>query len=145
MPPLTDQTVRARPVVSAMWCWGTAAVALAAFWLTSSSDGVTFHLGDQIAIAGVGVAVAGLAILPTRPRLIADARGVQARGILGGYRFVPWEMVKAVEFRPKWRWARLVLAADETVSIYAVQRWDGARAVETMRGLRRLHDESQPV
>jgi hypothetical protein len=136
--------VRARPVVSAAWCWGVAAAILAAFAtiaaiLKSSSDGVTFHSGDQIAIAGIGVAIAGLVSLFTRPRLIADRETVRIRGILGDYRVVPWNVVRSVDFRPKWRWARLVLAADETVSLYAVQRWDGARSVETMRRLRALH------
>lgn len=142
--PVSALAVDARPVVSAMWCYGAAVLVLAAFTTTaailrSSSDGVTFHLGDQIAIAGVGVAVAGLALLPTRPRLVADAQSVRVRGILGGYRTVPWGLVQSVEFRPGWRWARLILPADESISLYAVQRWDTVRSVQTMRTLRRLH------
>ncbi|MCW2526895.1 MAG: hypothetical protein JWM76_1755 [Pseudonocardiales bacterium] len=139
-----DPVVYSRPVVSALWCYAAAAAILAAFLtvaaiLKSSSDGVTFHTGDQIAIAGVGLAVAGLAILPTRPRMIADADGVRTRGILGNYRWVPWSLVTSVDFRPRWRWARLGLPADESISLYAVQRWDGQRSVETMRRLRELH------
>jgi hypothetical protein len=139
-----DEVVYSRPVVSALWCYAAAAVILAAFIVVAavlkrSSQGVTFHTGDQIAIAGVGLAVAGLAILPTRPRLIADAAGVRTKGILGNYRSVPWSLVTSVDFRPRWRWARLGLPADESISLYAVQRWDGQRSVETMRRLRELH------
>jgi Bacterial PH domain len=142
-----DAPVRSKPIVSTIWCYGVAAVVLAAFVtiaaiLKSSSDGVTFHASDQWAMVGLGLGVAGLAILPTRPRMAADARGVYLRGILGPYRFVPWDLVQSVEFRPRWRWARLVLAADETMSLYAVQRWDGTRSVEVMRALRQLHAQA---
>lgn len=139
-----EVVVSARPIVLRWWCTVAAVLIVAAFTTTAailrtSSDGVTFHLGDQIAVAGVGLAVAGLAWLPTRPRLRADHDGVEVRGLLGAYKRIPWTMVRSVEFRPKWRWARLVLPADETISLYAVQRSDGARAVTVMRALRALH------
>ena len=136
--------MRARPETLRPWCFALAVVVLAAMstaavLLPSSHDGVAFGGPDQIAIAGIGVLLAVLAWRPTCPRLVADERGVRVKGPFGDYRFVPWELVRSVEFRPKWRWARLVLAADETVSLYAVQRIDGARAVQTMRALRELH------
>ena len=111
--------------------------------LPSTSDGVTFHLRDQIAVGGFGLALAGLFWLPTRPRLSADAEGVRVRGILGDHKLVPWSLVRSVEFRPKWKWGRLILPADESISLYAVQRWDGARSVTVMRQLRELHAAAQ--
>ncbi len=141
---VTGPVVRSRPVRSAAWS-GLAAVAiLAAFTTTAvvlphSTAGVPLFLLDQIAVFGIGVVLAGLALLPVRPRLEADAAGVRARGLLGGYKPVPWTLVRAVEFRPGWRWARLTLPGDEVVSLYAVQRWDGSRSVDTMRALRALH------
>ena len=137
-----------RPVVLRFWCTVAVVVILAAFsstaaMLRTSNDGVRFFLGDQIGVFGVGLAVAGLAWLPTRPRLRADRDGVEVRGILGGYRRVPWTLVRSVDFRPRWRWARLVLPAEETVSLYAVQRTDGARAVAAMSVLRGLHAQAR--
>ncbi len=137
--------VRARPEAVRIWC-GVAAIAVLAALVTTalvlpnSSDGVHFNGGDQVGIAGLGVLIAIGLWAPTRPRLIADGTGVRVRGMFGGYRAVPWEIVRSVEFRPKWRWARLVLPADETISLYAVQRVDGSRAAATMRQLRALHE-----
>ncbi len=44
-----------------------------------------------------------------------------------------------MEFPAKVRFARLVLPADETLAIYAVQRMDKQQAVDAMRRLRALH------
>jgi hypothetical protein len=137
-------TVVARPIALRPWCFGTAAAVLAIMLTTSvilpsTSDGVTFNLGDQIGIGGVGVLLAVAAWLPTRPRLVADLDAIRVRGLIGDYRTVPWELVRAIELRPRWRWARLILPADETISLYAVQRLDGARAVAWVGALRHLH------
>jgi hypothetical protein len=64
---------------------------------------------------------------------------VRLRAFLGGWRTVPWELIVAVEFPSKVRFARLVLPAEETLAIYAVQRFDKAQAVDVMRRLRALH------
>jgi Bacterial PH domain len=48
-------------------------------------------------------------------------------------------MIVAVEFPSNVRFARLVLPADESFAVYAVQRLDGERAMQTMRELRALH------
>lgn len=140
--------VRARPRTACGWSVAAALVILAAFSVTavrlpSSGDGYHFFLSDQLGIFGVGLVLAALALLPLRIRMAADSSGVRTRGPLGGDKIIPWSVVQAVEFRPKWRWARLVLPADETVSLYAVQRWDGERAVAAMRGLRALHGAAQ--
>jgi hypothetical protein len=42
------------------------------------------------------------------------------------------------------RFARLVLPGDEALALYAVQRLDRDRAVETMQGLRRLFAATRP-
>jgi PH (Pleckstrin Homology) domain-containing protein len=136
--------VRARPEAIRPWCFAISVLVLAALGTTaivlpSTTDGVQFSVWDQIGVAGMGVLLAVGFWQPTRPRLIADEKGVRARGPIGDFRFIPWDVVEAVEFRPKWRWARLILAGDETLSLYAVQRWDRERAVRTMRQLRALH------
>ena len=133
-PEVTSRPVRLRP-----WCAGIGlviviALAIVAVLLPHSDDGTAFHRGDQFAVFGVGLLIAGACWLPTRPRLRADRTALHVRGLFGGYKTVPWS-----EFRARWRWARVVLPADETISLYAVQRLDGARSVAVMRGLRELH------
>lgn len=129
---------RIRAICAAVVVVVAIAFCTAAAVLPSSSDGFHFVLGDQLAILFVGLAVAAMFWLPTRPRLRADESGVHVRGIVGNYKFVPWELIESVDFRPKWRWARLMLPADETISLYAVQRADGGSSVQTMHDLRAL-------
>jgi hypothetical protein len=43
-----------------------------------------------------------------------------------------------VQFPDKLRFARLVLPGEETIALYAVQRFDRERSVAVMRDLRRL-------
>ena len=50
---------------------------------------------------------------------------------------IPWDVVVDVRFPSKVRFAQLVLPGEETLAIYAVQRWDKERAVEAMHGLAR--------
>ena len=134
---------RLRLICAAVVLFVAVAFTIAAAVLPSSSDGFSFVPGDQVAIFGIGLAVAAMFWLPTRPRLRADRTGVQVRTIVGNYKTVPWELIQSVEFRAKWRWARLMLPADETISLYAVQRVDGERSVQTMRTLRELHASAQ--
>lgn len=139
-----EATVTARPERLRRWCAGIGllimvALVIVAVRLPHSDDGTAFHRGDQYAMVGVGLLLAGACWLPTRPRLRADQTGLRVRGIIGPYKTVPWSVVRSVEFRPRWRWARVVLPADETISLYAVQRLDGAHSVTVMRALRELH------
>jgi hypothetical protein len=69
----------------------------------------------------------------------ADETGIDTRGFIGGYKHVDWDLVTAVEFPPRVRFARLVLPGDELIPLYAVQRGDGERSVEVMQGLRALY------
>ena len=143
-------TVRARPVRSARIAVVTAAVVLVVFVICAvvlphTTGGVQVNAADQVGIGGTGLLVALGILAFTRPRLHADAAGVNTRGFFGGYRHVDWDLVVAVEFPHKVRFARLVLPGDELVALYAVQRGDGERSVEVMQGLRALFAASQPV
>ena len=53
---------------------------------------------------------------------------------------IPWDLIVAVQFPDKLRFARLVLPGEETIALYAVQRFDRERSVAVMRGLRALHE-----
>ncbi len=138
-----EQIVEARPVVTSRIAWAASAVVLAVFVLTalvmtSANAGADFTGKDQIATVVIGVILAGLCIMPTRPRLRADTESVRLRAFLGGWRVVPWDLIVRVDFPSKVRFARLVLPGEETLAIYAVQRLDKERAVESMRRLRAL-------
>lgn len=146
-PPAHRWVVSARPERLRVICAGAVAFVAVAFTISalllpSANDGFTFRRGDEWAIFLIGLAVAGLFWLPTRPRVRADEAEVQVRGIVGAYKSVPWDLVAAVELRPKWRWARLMLPADETISLYAVQRADPNTAVQAIRDLRALHERA---
>ena len=147
-----SQTVQARPVKSARIAVLVAVLVVLAFviiavLLPHTTDGVNFTAADQFGIGGTGLLVAiGICSL-TRPRLRADAGGLDVRAFFGSYRHVDWDLVTAVEFPPKARFGRLVLPGDELIVLYAVQRADAERSVLVMRELRALHAasrESQP-
>jgi len=135
--PVTARPVRAARI--AVLAAVLVLVGIAALILRSTSDdGVRFTVADQVGIAGTGLLVALGILSLTRPRLRADAQGVDCRGFFGGYRHVGWQLVTRVEFPSKARFARLVLPGDELITLYAVQRGDGERSVLVMQQLRAL-------
>ncbi|MDQ2836948.1 MAG: PH domain-containing protein [Actinomycetota bacterium] len=141
-----DAVVTAQPVKSARIAMVGAVLVAAAFLvialvLKHTTDGVSFTDPDQFGMAGTGLLIAVGILAFTRPRLRADADGVDTRGFFGGFRRVDWDLVSVVEFPPKVRFARLVLPGDELIVLYAVQRGDAERSVATMRQLRELHSQ----
>lgn len=142
--------VRARPVLTARIGYASATAVFVIFLtiaivMPQANAGAHFGVKDQIGTGVLGVILAGLLLMPTRPRMYADADSVRLRSFLGGWRTVPWDVVVAVEFPAKVRFARLVLPGEETLAIYAVQRFDKERAVEVMRRLRALYAATHPV
>jgi len=142
--------VTARPIRSSRIAYACAAVVLITFLTTalvmkSENAGAYFGDKDQIGTAVVGVILAGLCLMPTRPRMVADAESVRLRSFLGGWRTIPWDLVVRVDFPSKLRFARLVLPGEETLAIYAIQRLDREHAVTAMRGLRALFAEAHPA
>jgi Bacterial PH domain len=108
--------------------------------LRNTPTGAYFQLSDQIAMAFVGVLLACAVLLLTRPRVRADAGGIEVRNILGAT-WYPWTVVRSVSFPDGSAWARLELPSDEYVSVMAVQAADGDRAVAAVRALRALHKQ----
>jgi hypothetical protein len=106
--------------------------------LRSSSTGVVFDSADQFSIAAVGIALACGTLVFIRPRVVADADGVEVRNALFGQK-VPWSLVRAVSFPDGAPWARLELPQDEYVPVVAIQAADRERAVVAIRELRALH------
>lgn len=133
--------LRPRRVLVAAWVCAVATVAVftvVAALLRNSDTGVFFRFADQVAMVLFGLLVAGGVLLLARPRVRADARGVEVRNV-GVPRYLPWEVVRAVAFPDGASWARLDLPDDEYLAVMAVQAVDGQRAVAGIRQLRALH------
>lgn len=144
------EIVTARPVRSARIANGSAVFAFLVFVVVAllmkrDNAGAAFGWKDQVFTVVVGALVAGGLRLPARPRLRADTQAVHLRNYVGDWRTVPWDAVVAIEFPSNVRFARLVLPGDETLAVYAVQRFDRERAVATMRDLRRLFAATHPA
>lgn len=119
------------------------AMVTAAVLLRTIPTGVYFRLADQIALVILGLLFAAGALLFTRPRVRADADGIEVRNLVLTKRF-PWQVVAGVSFPDGAAWARLELPDDEYVSVMAIQAVDGEHAVAAIRELRAVHAQYAP-
>ena len=110
--------VEARPVLMSqrMYGYALAVVVFLTFLVVAlvmrrANDGVPFTYKDQWGTAFVGFVLAGLCLMPTRPRLRADREAIRTRAFLGGWRTIPWEVVVRLDFPRNVRFARVVLPA----------------------------------
>ena len=111
--------------------------------LKIKSSGVVFQTADQVAIAGLGLVIAGLVLLFARPRLRVGAAGLSVRNLLGD-RLVRWSDVVGVSFPAGARWARIDLPDDEYIPLMAIQAVDKDRAVDAMDTVRALLARYRP-
>jgi Bacterial PH domain len=107
------------------------------------SSGVIFQTADQVAIAGLGLIIAGVVLLFARPRLRVGSAGLSVRNLLG-YKLVPWSDVVGVSFPGGSRWARIDLPDDEYIPVMAIQAVDKDRAVDAMDTVRSLMARYRP-
>ncbi|MEU9828751.1 PH domain-containing protein [Micromonospora chersina] len=142
---MNDSVVTVRPRRVRVVCWASAVTLLVVFTLVATSltgatgDGYgSFQRGDQLAMVGLGVFGALGFLLFTRPRVVADVRGVRVRNVIGSYE-LPWEVIRGVRFDRGAPWASLELHDDDLLPMVALQAADKERAVEAVRALRRLH------
>jgi hypothetical protein len=147
---MSAEAVVAKPILSSRIAWAASGFVLVVFIVTSlvmktANAGASFDGADQIGTVIIGIILAGLLIMPTRPRLYADASGVRMRAFLGGWRTVPWDLIVRVDFPSKLRFARIVLPGEEALALYAVQRLDRETSVATMAALRALWAEAHGV
>ncbi|MCX6467470.1 MAG: PH domain-containing protein [Pseudonocardiales bacterium] len=138
-----DTPVVIRPRRSFVLAWAGAVLVVALFvviavLLRTTDTGVFFRLADQVAVVVLGLFIAGGLLLLARPRVRADAEGVEVRNI-GLARRLSWTEVVRVGFPDGASWARLDLPDYEYLPMMAVQSADGQRAVDAMRRLRALH------
>jgi hypothetical protein len=111
--------------------------------LKIESSGVIFHTSDQVAMALLGLIIAGGLLLFARPRLRVGPAGLAVRNLLS-YRLVPWSEVVAVSFPAGSRWARIDLPDDEYIPLMAIQSADKERAVDAMDTVRSLLARYRP-
>jgi hypothetical protein len=104
--------------------------------LKMKSTGVFFQTADQVAMAVLGLVLAGLVLLFTRPRLLVGPTGLSVRNLLGD-KHIPWADIVGVSFPAGSRWARIDLPDDEYVPVLAIQAVDRDRAVDAMDTVRR--------
>ena len=135
--------VEFRPKRIRVVAWASAVFLVAVFTvvgllLGDTPTGVIFRTSDQVAMIFLGVLLACGMLLLTRPRVRADAEGVEVRNVVTAHRFT-WQEVLHVSFPDGASWARLELPDDEYVSIMAVQAVDRDHAVAAVRALRDLH------
>lgn len=147
---LQMKTVTARPQFTAKIAWCASAFVLAAFIVTAllmkrDNAGAYFTDKDQWGTVVVGVVCAMLLIMPTWPRMVADEEAIRLRSFLGSYRVIPWDVVLDVRFPRKVRFAQIALPGEETLAIYAIQRWDKDYAVRVMDELRELFATTHPA
>jgi mannose/fructose/N-acetylgalactosamine-specific phosphotransferase system component IIC len=140
---MTANAVVLRPKKIRRVAWACAIGLVAVFTvvgllLGNTPTGVIFRTSDQVAMIVLGFLLAGGVLLLTRPRVSADATGIEIRNVVTSHRF-EWTDVLAVSFPDGAAWARLELPEDEYISIMAVQAVDREYAVKSVRALRELH------
>jgi hypothetical protein len=140
--------VELRPHWTPLFAYGAAFLIAAAhiaigLLLKISSSGVIFQTADQVAMAILGLVIAGLVLLFARPRLRVGPAGLSVRNLLGD-RLVPWPEVVDVSFPVGSRWARIDLPDDEYIPVMAIQAVDKDRAVNAMDTVRSLLARYRP-
>jgi Bacterial PH domain len=137
-----------RPRLTPLFAYAAAFVIAAAhiavgLLLKIKSSGVIFQTADQIAMALLGVVLAGVVLLFARPRLRVGPAGLSVRNLLGD-KVIPWSDTVGVSFPPGARWARVDLPDDEYVPVMAIQAVDKDRAVAAMDTVRSLQARYRP-
>ncbi len=137
-----------RPRLTPYFAYAAAIVLVAAhiiigLLLKIGATGVIFQTSDQVAMAGLGVVLAGLVLLFARPRLRVGAAGLSVRNVLSD-RLVPWSDIVGVSFPVGARWARIDLPDDEYIPLMAIQSVDKERAVDAMDTVRNLMSRYRP-
>jgi Bacterial PH domain len=145
----SDWELQVRPHLTPYFAYGAAILILATsvtvgVLLKMSSTGVYFQTADQIAMAGLGVVIAGVVLLFARPRLRAGKAGLAVRNMLGE-KLIAWPDVVGVSFPVGARWARVDLADDEYMPLMAIQAVDKDRAIAAMDAVRELASRYQPA
>ena len=148
MTPPTGWDVELRPhrtlpyIYAAAVLIATAHIAVGAL-LKMKSSGVIFQTADQVAIAILGLIIAGAVLLFARPRLRVGPAGLSVRNLLGE-RLFRWPEIAGVSFPAGSRWARIDLPDDEYFPVMAIQAVDRDRAADALDTVRSLLARYRP-
>ncbi|WP_042939597.1 PH domain-containing protein [Rhodococcus sp. AW25M09] len=115
-----------------------------AILLRVSPTGVYFRTADQLAMAGIGILLACLALLLTRPRLRVGPAGVAVRNVFSE-RLIEWDLVRGLSFPEGAMWARVDIPDDEFINVMAIQSNDREHAVAAVRTFRTLERKYAPA
>lgn len=131
-----------RPRLTPLFAYGAAFLIasvhiVAGLLLKQHSNGVVFQTADQVALALLGLVIAGAVLLLARSRLRVGPSGLSVRNLLGD-RLIPWSEMVGVSFPVGSRWARVDLPDDEYIPVMAIQAVDKDRAVAAMDTVREL-------
>lgn len=137
-----------RPHRTPLFVYGAAVLIAAAhialgLLLKVGSTGVVFRTSDQVAIAVLGLVIAGVVLLFARPRLRIGPAGVSVRNLLGD-KLIEWPDVVGVSFPVGHRWARIDLPDDEYIPVMAIRPSTKGRAVDAMDTVRSLLARYRP-
>lgn len=137
------ELVVVRPRRVTILAWAGAVVIVVVFTaiavvLRNSSTGVYFRFADQVSMVILGLLIAGGLLLLARPRVRADADGIEVRNIVVKRR-LSWDGIEDVAFPDGASWARLDLPDDEYLAVLAIQAVDRQYAVDAIRRIRALH------
>jgi Bacterial PH domain len=140
--------VELRPHLTPLFAYAAAVIIVAVhmavgFLLKAKSSGVIFQTADQVAIAVLGLVIAGAVLLFARPRLRIGTAGVSVRNLLGD-KLIDWADIAGISFPVGHRWARIDLPDDEYIPVMAIQAVDKERAVAAMDTVRSLLTRYRP-
>lgn len=105
--------------------------------------GVAVTIVDQLGFIGIGLVFAGVALSLLRPRVRANAQGVEVRNIVNA-QFYPWEIVYGLSFPGESKWARLELPDFEFVPMMALNIYDKDTIAQHVQAFRVLEDRYMP-
>ncbi|MCK7636984.1 PH domain-containing protein [Corynebacterium pygosceleis] len=114
-----------------------------AFAVAVGDTGAAVTTVDQWSFVGVGLVLSFCCIGIARPRVRANADGVEVRNFIGT-RFYPWSVIYGLSFPKGARWARLELPEFEFVPMWAFQSADGEAVVRAVADFRGLEDAYMP-
>ena len=94
-----------------------------------------FKGGDKVAVACIGIPIAGVLLLLGRPSLTVSADGLVVRNLVGSRR-LGWAEVVAVRLGPDDSWASLDVADGTSLPVMALQTMDKVQTAEALAELR---------
>ncbi|HEU5128493.1 MAG TPA: PH domain-containing protein [Glycomyces sp.] len=107
-----------------------------------TTGGGAVHPADQAGMIGLGLIGGGIILWFLRLRVRADEHGIEVRNFASTHR-LPWEVVVDITVPERTQWASLELADDEELGVMAIQMSDKQRAVDAVKHLRALLEQSR--